>query len=440
MEMMKMWKGLFYCLWMCDKLQNQQDLSERISQFLLLFVSPARTKDSDKKVIERSEWEIGLRFLKAFWTTMQREWHTLDHHRLNKFYHLSRKMMEKTAQFMEAYEWNMDMVDAVCDLLLTNGGPLDTTGEFHNLDQLQNNSQTAVIKSPVGIQYLIVETYTTLLHSEKEGMKTAAKISLLQPILILLITTHDTRLIEKIQTSIFDPICHNGGEDDEHIHWPKEHLVHLARVILSMMDDEEGVRDEMVERLAKVVLKVAAVFDGGFDEVLALVNDGAEDEQGEEQEEEILNGENEEIENEEEELTENGDESEQDEQEEISEIEETIEEIQEETTRPKKRVKIIESANQTRLFRKSDPPSPNKNTNTQPKPSKSTKNKKDKKSENLNDNNKSDKNKDRKITDSEASFTQGITADSLKCVLDGNVHKTPSKNKRRGNKIRIIDV
>lgn len=70
--MLKLWKGLFYCMWMSDKMLVQQELATRIGELSLQFKSTSDT----------------LLFLDCFCETMLREWQGLDRLRLDKFYML----------------------------------------------------------------------------------------------------------------------------------------------------------------------------------------------------------------------------------------------------------------------------------------------------------------------------------------------------------------
>lgn len=56
-ELLKLWKGLFYCMWMSDKPRNQQQLARDLAD-LIDVVSPGTV--------------VG--FADAFWKTMAREW------------------------------------------------------------------------------------------------------------------------------------------------------------------------------------------------------------------------------------------------------------------------------------------------------------------------------------------------------------------------------
>jgi len=77
MEMMKLWKGLYYCVWMSDKPRVQEELCENLSQ-----------------IVHRLSWKDGLAYLSGFWETICREWRGIDRLRLNKFYNLMRCMLQ----------------------------------------------------------------------------------------------------------------------------------------------------------------------------------------------------------------------------------------------------------------------------------------------------------------------------------------------------------
>jgi hypothetical protein len=61
LELMKMWKGLFFSMWHCDKSRNQQQLAQDFGK--LLHVLPKETL---------------VPFLDAFWNTMARQWIGID--------------------------------------------------------------------------------------------------------------------------------------------------------------------------------------------------------------------------------------------------------------------------------------------------------------------------------------------------------------------------
>ncbi|CAB3995151.1 ribosomal RNA processing 1 homolog A-like isoform X1, partial [Paramuricea clavata] len=69
-DMLKLWKGLFYCMWMSDKPKVQEELAETIAQLLHSFQITAAAVD----------------YLDGFYKTICREWHGIDRLRLDKFY------------------------------------------------------------------------------------------------------------------------------------------------------------------------------------------------------------------------------------------------------------------------------------------------------------------------------------------------------------------
>merc|ERR1712137_15221 len=79
-ELLKLWKGLFYCLWLSDKVPVQQELATKIGKLIHCFSNPV----------------CAFQFLKCFFITLNIEWHGLDHHRLDKFYSLQRRVIEES--------------------------------------------------------------------------------------------------------------------------------------------------------------------------------------------------------------------------------------------------------------------------------------------------------------------------------------------------------
>lgn len=60
-DMMKVWKGIFYCYWMSDKPLVQHELAGKLAALLHKF-------PLDRCVL----------YVKCFWVTMSREWNGID--------------------------------------------------------------------------------------------------------------------------------------------------------------------------------------------------------------------------------------------------------------------------------------------------------------------------------------------------------------------------
>jgi len=87
-DFLKLWKGLFYCVWLSDKVKVQQELCARIGKLLHSFSSPL----------------VAFQFLKCFYLTLNREWAGLDHLRLDKFYSLQRRVLEESLRLAVSAE------------------------------------------------------------------------------------------------------------------------------------------------------------------------------------------------------------------------------------------------------------------------------------------------------------------------------------------------
>ena len=72
LEMLKLWKALYYCFWSSDQVPVQLELSRRLTKLIHVF-----PKKSNAKL-----------FLRMALRTLLREWPSLDQYRVNKFYDL----------------------------------------------------------------------------------------------------------------------------------------------------------------------------------------------------------------------------------------------------------------------------------------------------------------------------------------------------------------
>lgn len=93
LELLKLWRGLFYSMWFSDRPRTQQklafDLADLVSKLKLVNVFP---------------------FLDAFWVIMAREWEDLDQHRLDKFLMLLRRYVYAGFRRLKAEGWDRELV------------------------------------------------------------------------------------------------------------------------------------------------------------------------------------------------------------------------------------------------------------------------------------------------------------------------------------------
>ncbi|KAF8544317.1 hypothetical protein BDD12DRAFT_915508 [Trichophaea hybrida] len=93
-DLLKLWKGLFYCFWLSDRPRPQQALANDLAELL----SPMNEANS-------------VTFYRAFWETITREWSGIDVLRIDKFLLLVRRYLAVGFRYCKAMKWREDMVE-----------------------------------------------------------------------------------------------------------------------------------------------------------------------------------------------------------------------------------------------------------------------------------------------------------------------------------------
>ncbi|KAF8865500.1 hypothetical protein BDZ45DRAFT_580148 [Acephala macrosclerotiorum] len=101
LELLKLWKGLFYCLWMSDRPKPQAALAQELANLVQVLPS----------IPEK------IAFLNAFWKTMQREWTNIDVLRMEKFLLVVRRYLAATFLVMKDEGWEEGVVGEVITTL-----------------------------------------------------------------------------------------------------------------------------------------------------------------------------------------------------------------------------------------------------------------------------------------------------------------------------------
>ncbi|KAI5808977.1 hypothetical protein DFH27DRAFT_542025 [Peziza echinospora] len=99
-ELLKLWKGLFYCMWMSDRPRTQQ----RLAMDLAGLVTTMRT-------------HTAITFLECFWETIAREWNGIDVLRMDKFLLLVRAYLASSFRYLREREWAQDLVAQYMEIL-----------------------------------------------------------------------------------------------------------------------------------------------------------------------------------------------------------------------------------------------------------------------------------------------------------------------------------
>ncbi|KAJ8672679.1 hypothetical protein QAD02_003939 [Eretmocerus hayati] len=100
-DFMRLWKGLFYCMWMSDKPLVQEELAESLSQLVHCFMSI----------------HVALRYTKCCLKSLADEWFGIDRYRLDKFEMLVRKIIRQTFVMCKNQSWDRQWVIGVANCI-----------------------------------------------------------------------------------------------------------------------------------------------------------------------------------------------------------------------------------------------------------------------------------------------------------------------------------
>lgn len=96
-DFMRIWKGLFYCMWMADKPLPQEKLADELGTLIHCFPDPV----------------VATQFFGAFLRTMALEWFGIDQWRIDKFMMLVRRMTRQMFATLHQLEWDEDLIEVL---------------------------------------------------------------------------------------------------------------------------------------------------------------------------------------------------------------------------------------------------------------------------------------------------------------------------------------
>ncbi|KAL2018308.1 hypothetical protein VTK56DRAFT_971 [Thermocarpiscus australiensis] len=156
LDVLKLWKGLFYALWMCDRAIPQQALCNELAD--LIYVLPPHAV---------------VTWLRGFWATMAREWTGIDVLRMEKFLLLVRRVVGAGFKWMrkggegggtkEGSGWDEERVGGVLGLL--NEWPFALDDEAR-IDTEQGTQIPQTI--PAGLRLHVLDIWVD--EAEKAGL------------------------------------------------------------------------------------------------------------------------------------------------------------------------------------------------------------------------------------------------------------------------------
>lgn len=94
-ELGKVWKGIWYAMWLCDGGENQNNLTEQLA-----------------KICNKNEYSVKnwIKINETFWMIVIREWQTLDKWRVDKYYLLLRKVLRFNFRYLNFKNWDRKVI------------------------------------------------------------------------------------------------------------------------------------------------------------------------------------------------------------------------------------------------------------------------------------------------------------------------------------------
>ncbi|KAK9470972.1 nucleolar protein,Nop52-domain-containing protein [Dipodascopsis tothii] len=123
-DLLKICKGLYFCMWMSDRPRTQQRLANDIAELLVIV-----------------EEDNLLALIRAVWETLCREWSSIDVLRIDKYYLLIRRIVAASFRRLEKMSWKASAVSKYSQIL--SEFPLHPTN----------------LRVPDGIRYHLVDIY-----------------------------------------------------------------------------------------------------------------------------------------------------------------------------------------------------------------------------------------------------------------------------------------
>jgi hypothetical protein len=205
--LLKIWKALFYCMWICDKPAIQQDLARKLAL-----------------IMHRMNHGQELDYVDAFLKTIGREWHGIDRFRLDKYYYLIRMVLHETFEYLKKKSWSRESVQSFGMLL------------EYNL--LSNDN----VKAPQSLKYFITEIFLDKLQCFLDYPIPA---ELFDPFIRAIATSHVSYL-NRLKMCIFDRILGMCRTSKENLPTknllPDETIQSIGDSLRKLVDQEEMCR------------------------------------------------------------------------------------------------------------------------------------------------------------------------------------------------------
>ncbi|XP_016998535.2 ribosomal RNA processing protein 1 homolog [Drosophila takahashii] len=167
-DFMRIWKGLYYNMWMSDKPLVQEELAEQLAQMIDSF---------------DGNTACSLAYFSAFMRTMCQEYFGIDQWRMDKFLMLTRRMVRYVLRLLKQSKWSPELI-----------------GAFNSSMQLSVLSEQPKSR---GMTMHYLDVFFEELAKAADGEITAAQVNLfLRPFVTYVATQRDAKLVAQCRTRV----------------------------------------------------------------------------------------------------------------------------------------------------------------------------------------------------------------------------------------------
>jgi ribosomal RNA-processing protein 1 len=238
-DLNKIWKALFYCVWMSDKPLIQHELARKLAA--LLHVLPSE--------------EQRLYYVRAFFLTMNREWRGIDRYRLDKFYALVRYFLNECFKLLKARDWNEEVVQKFVEIMIDEtAGPLNilscTQGVVYHLSDIYFDELGKVVPD-----YLI-------------NLKAETVKQLFTPWVHFLAGSFEKVMRNRVKREIFDSLLEQWNDFIDN---KRDNFISREQY-KSSEDETDGMTKEQKQTLRENLGKKFSAYQSALNEVLKEIS------------------------------------------------------------------------------------------------------------------------------------------------------------------------
>lgn len=167
-DCLRIWKGLFYSMWMSDKPLPQENLATNIASLIHCFENA----------------KVSVRFFSTFLQTMANEWNGIDQWRIDKFMMLVRRVLRELFVELKDNNWSEGLVK-----------------------ELSEKMKQSVLgqSTPRGLFMHFTEIFLEELAKVSCGAIESSTITLLlDPFIYYVATQPDTKLVRHVLKNVFN--------------------------------------------------------------------------------------------------------------------------------------------------------------------------------------------------------------------------------------------